>query len=438
MASHSFAVLKITSQDEIHRLSLQGPPDFEGVMALARSVWPSENGQPIAKYVDEDGDLCTLLEVTFSDFLTTARPSFEEASESGKRPVLKLVLSSSTTSTPISSAAMPVEAVSGLDDAIEAEAKAMVELTRTACEEELTRHLQEWLRACQDNQKEVLFESWIKEVHPENAAQNGNVDGRLYLEASTHRQIWNKIAADQEGLEETERARRFVPASDTAEVPSAIGDVRWMEAAVPVVAHSLTCTALSLMAQRPLINTMAANPSEETKEGFRLLADVLRESGTEYEAIAAIAEGMGAGRIRQGDGLADMTSAAARLPAAGRTIYARAICACCPKVLLHVLPPFLLMPGAATAFTATTAAFSAFNQAPDSPDFRERTLPTEPSVRRALVRQAEVCREMRRQAWQQAAEARQAARQVAAEWRREARETSRWWRDAVRSEAGYR
>lgn len=458
------SVLKVTCKDEIHRLMLEGEPSFEGVNALLQSLWKGTD-IPIAKYTDEDGDSCTLVEATFTDFMTTAKPSFEEALQSGARPVLKVSLVQPLTEQAASSVSSPkctVPAEMGLGPlrfpleglqhflpsmmrnwpatanaeaktSDDVEARAMVESTRVACEDELSRHLAGWLAA---SPSEVSFEAWIAAVHPENAANHGEVDVRMYLEASTHRQIWNQKVCS--GIDDAERVRRFVPSMEdkaaaaqagTASVaedfpqpsapplvaPVTLGNAEdysaaWIEASVPIIAGALPVTALSLIAQRHLINGVMPDVADDAKQGFRLLADALGESGNDYQALATIANGLATGVVRQGDGLADLTAAAARLSWAGRCFYARAICVCCPKVLMHVLPPFLLAPGLATAAAATATAVSL------SPD----EIPSGPALRRGLTRQAVLLRAMQRQACRQAREAHQEVVRQAGETQQQA------------------
>ncbi|CAE8609619.1 unnamed protein product [Polarella glacialis] len=75
--------------------------------------------------------------------------------------------------------------------------------------------------------------------------------------------------------------------------------------------------------------------------GRRALAaksQVLRESGSLYEAVASAASALASGCTLRGEGVAELVTRAALLPWEGRLVYARAIMAYCPEALLPVLP----------------------------------------------------------------------------------------------------
>jgi len=65
-------VLKISCNGEIHRIQLDGTADYQFVCQSVQDLFPSSAIQGI-KYVDEEGDLCTLVDATFTDFLQTAQ-----------------------------------------------------------------------------------------------------------------------------------------------------------------------------------------------------------------------------------------------------------------------------------------------------------------------------------------------------------------------------
>mmetsp|Transcript_33112 Transcript_33112/g.87569 ORF Transcript_33112/g.87569 Transcript_33112/m.87569 type:complete len:545 (+) Transcript_33112:130-1764(+) len=77
-------ILKVESEGEIRRWVFQAPPDYAAVGAALEKLWPACNPSS-AKYLDDEGDACTLVAATFSDFLTTA-------SGAADRPVLRLQL----------------------------------------------------------------------------------------------------------------------------------------------------------------------------------------------------------------------------------------------------------------------------------------------------------------------------------------------------------
>lgn len=83
-------VLKIECQGQTHRMPLALPPGEKPNWAMILNVIDAITPRPkayVAKYTDEDGDLCTLIETTFSDFLETA---LEPASNPKGSAILKL------------------------------------------------------------------------------------------------------------------------------------------------------------------------------------------------------------------------------------------------------------------------------------------------------------------------------------------------------------
>eukprot|EP00411_Alexandrium_monilatum_P016696 CAMPEP_0175235674 /NCGR_PEP_ID=MMETSP0093-20121207/27613_1 /TAXON_ID=311494 /ORGANISM="Alexandrium monilatum, Strain CCMP3105" /LENGTH=936 /DNA_ID=CAMNT_0016529603 /DNA_START=8 /DNA_END=2815 /DNA_ORIENTATION=- len=86
------AVLKLTYQDEVRRAVLPaGDVMYEGVCEQVRAVWP-ELQHYVARYRDEEGDLCTLLPATFPDFLAVATSASAGAQEGKPAAPGKLVL----------------------------------------------------------------------------------------------------------------------------------------------------------------------------------------------------------------------------------------------------------------------------------------------------------------------------------------------------------
>lgn len=78
------------------------------------------------------------------------------------------------------------------------EIQAELSRIKAACEDELARHLDEWLLT---GASSSTYEDWIAAVHPENVKQTPSsgyvVDERMYLEGSFHRQLWNGRVARQ-------------------------------------------------------------------------------------------------------------------------------------------------------------------------------------------------------------------------------------------------
>jgi hypothetical protein len=87
------AVLKVCYMGEFRRIPMEHRPSFDMVAEAVSNLYTAADGKaPTMKYLDEDGDLCTLVQATFSDFLTTARPPFPETDDINIRPLLKLQL----------------------------------------------------------------------------------------------------------------------------------------------------------------------------------------------------------------------------------------------------------------------------------------------------------------------------------------------------------
>lgn len=64
-------VLKIVAKGETQRVPLDGTPNYVAVEAAVARAFPSWHKCTL-KYKDDEGDLCTLVESTFEDFLLTA------------------------------------------------------------------------------------------------------------------------------------------------------------------------------------------------------------------------------------------------------------------------------------------------------------------------------------------------------------------------------
>jgi len=81
---------------------------------------------------------------------------------------------------------------------------------------------------------------------------------------------------------------------------------------------------------------------QELRPGMLLFVDALREAGTKYEKVADAAAGLTDPdpRVHRG-AVAKLVAQAAALPREGRLLYSRALIACCPQVLIPVLPAYL-------------------------------------------------------------------------------------------------
>lgn len=87
----SVAVLKVTYQSEVRRCLLASVrPSFEEITESIAKLFP-EAKECTARYLDEDGDACTLCEASLSDFLAQAANGVDMANSTGKM-VLRLEL----------------------------------------------------------------------------------------------------------------------------------------------------------------------------------------------------------------------------------------------------------------------------------------------------------------------------------------------------------
>lgn len=63
--------LELVSDEETHRVDFAETPSYDAMVAAIGTLHGGH--QACAKYIDEDGDLCTFCAETFEDFLATAR-----------------------------------------------------------------------------------------------------------------------------------------------------------------------------------------------------------------------------------------------------------------------------------------------------------------------------------------------------------------------------
>jgi len=78
------AVLKVNQKGQLHRVQLpEGSVTYEAVQETIQSLYPSK--RIVAKYLDEEEDLCTLSKASFSDFVSVS-------GEQNGRKILKLEL----------------------------------------------------------------------------------------------------------------------------------------------------------------------------------------------------------------------------------------------------------------------------------------------------------------------------------------------------------
>jgi len=67
-------ILKVEREGDLRRALLTGTPGYADVERAVMELWPGHS-MAEAKYVDEEGDLCSVTEHTMSDFMVTAKTS---------------------------------------------------------------------------------------------------------------------------------------------------------------------------------------------------------------------------------------------------------------------------------------------------------------------------------------------------------------------------
>jgi hypothetical protein len=227
-------VLKISCGGDIHRIQLLSDVGYASMKNAVQGLWPRSSIDSM-KYIDEEGDHCTLVEATFTDFMETSQatscgrqmlkvevarstPSVspEEAESSDVDSSLgddwEFVEFEQVTWTDTSSNESPTCSEAGnADTDMMREIQAELDRAKAACEAELERHLDDWLSTSSER---LNYENWIAAVHPENTKENRSgsrvVDSRMYLEGSFHRQLWNSRIADLKCWSEAEKQRSHV------------------------------------------------------------------------------------------------------------------------------------------------------------------------------------------------------------------------------------
>lgn len=166
-------------------------------------------------------------------------------------------------------------------------------------------------------------------------------EAEAHAEEGISRHIHAWIQSEKDAFEPSAESSRSPAEGQHSLEPSSLC---WISAAVPIITHSLPFLALSLMERAPLINFLWPTLRKSQQRKYELLAASLQQAGDSCVALASIAEDLANGHVRHGDGLANLTSIAARLSLDCRVVYAQAICACCPEVLIHILPSWLHAP----------------------------------------------------------------------------------------------
>lgn len=221
------------------------------------------------------------------------------------------------------------------------EAEAMMKAAKKACEEVVSSHLDEWLET---SPQRVRFEEWLEAVHPENCKE-GVVDSRMYLEVSYHRQLWNDVAACASNVTPYECDCRHVPSSDV--IKDQDGQLKRSDdemaavrkSAIPHLASALQSVAAAMRLTRHQADLQPLSESE--RQGLRLLAQHLGDSGPEFSLVARAASDLADGRVLAGTGLATLITRATWLSEKQRLRFVTAMCDLCPQVLEPLLPAWL-------------------------------------------------------------------------------------------------
>jgi len=90
------ATLKVAYCEDIVRFTLQQEASYASIMKLIYGAWPEledDAAQTRLKYIDDEGDACTLTEQTFSDFLEIEAAKME----AGRKQVLRLQVEANVT-----------------------------------------------------------------------------------------------------------------------------------------------------------------------------------------------------------------------------------------------------------------------------------------------------------------------------------------------------
>jgi len=87
----AFAVLKVSYQGEVRRSLIETEVSYDVVLKTILQVFPDLNDYS-AKYVDEEGDICTLCKASFPDFLAVSKAGNAGEASQNQKLLLKLEL----------------------------------------------------------------------------------------------------------------------------------------------------------------------------------------------------------------------------------------------------------------------------------------------------------------------------------------------------------
>lgn len=75
----------------------------------------------------------------------------------------------------------------------EAENKILVAAVKADCLDDISSHLDSFLAQHHpDDSSSRTYEAWIRDLHPDNVADDGTVDARFFATNSDHKFLWNQ------------------------------------------------------------------------------------------------------------------------------------------------------------------------------------------------------------------------------------------------------
>eukprot|EP00933_Yihiella_yeosuensis_P023897 TRINITY_DN18559_c0_g1_i1.p1 TRINITY_DN18559_c0_g1~~TRINITY_DN18559_c0_g1_i1.p1 ORF type:complete len:266 (+),score=63.04 TRINITY_DN18559_c0_g1_i1:274-1071(+) len=194
-----------------------------------------------------------------------------------------------------------------------------------------------------------------------------------------------------------------------------VESLAWSEAAAPWLAEHLPNAASKMQSRFQAQSSLGLGLPEKQRPGFRLLAKVLRESGSDYDDVANAALALASGCSFQ-SGAAELIYRTGPLSAERRLVFARALCTCCPEILLPVLPPSFMVSNAGSVIQAAREAQVRINMKAAAAEARANKVRQE-LVCRLAARSAAA--EARARTLRQVTEAHRAAvANVRMDWRR--------------------
>lgn len=228
ISQHPGVVLKITSPDGARRVQLDGAPSFDAVSDALGMIWGCH---PAAKYADEDGDLCHLVEATFEDFLATGAPGLEEAAETGIRPVLKIQVNTvppekaaeSSSTSPAGRKGCSLVTLVSVEQREEETEKSEQMQQKADAENEDKEQMQSEQKVTEQEQKRKEPRAAQKKEHVDDVAQRSEVHSK---ERDPNDDDWETVEEMDIDSEEEEPASDFEGSSRASKSAQACGHDR--------------------------------------------------------------------------------------------------------------------------------------------------------------------------------------------------------------------